>query len=106
MNNVFNTRNDFSTIAMHDFSLNLSILMFKKSVANHANTWQNLYNLLKLTKKSTIIEFKNKLMRFKIISIKLFYQNKFEIDKNDKNSISNDSKQINKNNINAIDRNI
>ena len=38
INDVFNTRNEFSTIAIHDFSLNSSILMFRKNVANHANT--------------------------------------------------------------------
>ena len=38
MNDVFNTRNEFSTIAIHDFSLNLSILMFRKNVANYADT--------------------------------------------------------------------
>ena len=38
MNDVFNTRNEFSTIAIHDFSLNSSVLMFRKNVANHANT--------------------------------------------------------------------
>ena len=38
MNDVFNTRNEFSTIAIHDFSLNSSILMFRKNVANYANT--------------------------------------------------------------------
>ena len=38
MNNVFNTRNEFLTIAIHDFSLNLSVLMFRKNVAGHADT--------------------------------------------------------------------
>ena len=38
MNDVFNTRNEFSMIAIHDFSLNSSILMFRKNVANHADT--------------------------------------------------------------------
>ena len=38
INDVFNTRNEFSTIAIHDFSLNSSILMFRKNVANYANT--------------------------------------------------------------------
>ena len=45
-------------------------------------------------------------MKFKIISIKLFYRNEFEIDKIDKNLISNDSNQINQNDIDAINRNI
>ena len=44
INNISNTRNKFSTIAMHDFSLNSSILMFWKNIANHANTWQKSYN--------------------------------------------------------------
>ena len=51
MSDVFNTRNEFSTIAIHDFSLNSSVLMFWKNVANHANTWQKSYNLLKMKKK-------------------------------------------------------
>ena len=38
INDVFNTRNEFSTIAIHDFSLNSSILMFRKNVTDHANT--------------------------------------------------------------------
>ena len=91
MNDVFNTRNEFSTIAIHDFSLNSSILMFWKNVANYANTWQKSYNLLKMKKKSTIIKFRNESTKFKIISIKLFYQIEFEFDNNEKNSISNDS---------------
>ena len=37
MNDVFNTRNKFSTIAIHDFSLNLSVLIFQKNAANPAN---------------------------------------------------------------------
>ena len=37
INNVFKLRNKFSTIAIPDFSLNLSILMFQKNVADHAN---------------------------------------------------------------------
>ena len=105
INDVFNTRNEFSTIAIHDFSLNSSVLMFRKNVANHANTWQKSYNLLKLKKKSTIIKFRQKLTKFKITSIKSFYRIEFEFDDNEKNLISNDSNQINQNNINAIKRN-
>ena len=105
MNDAFNTRNEFSTIAIHDFSLNSSVLMFRKNVADHANTWQKSYNLLKMKKKSTIIEFRNESTKFKIISVKSFYRIEFEFDDNEKNSISNDSNQINQNNINAIERN-
>ena len=38
MSDVFNTRNEFSTIAIHDFSLNSSVLMFREDVAGHADT--------------------------------------------------------------------
>ena len=105
INDVFNTRNEFSTIAIHDFSLNSSILMFWKNVANHANTGQKSYNLLKMKKESAIIEFQNESTKFKIISIKSFYRIEFEFNDNEKNLISDDSNQINQNNIDAIERN-
>ena len=105
MSDIFNTRNKLSTIAMHDFLLNSSILIFQKSVANHANTLEKSYNLLKMKKKSAIIEFQNKSIKFKIISIKSFYRIKFEFDAIEKNPISNDLNQINRNNIDAIKQN-
>ena len=58
-----------------------------------------------MKKKSAIIDFRNELTKFKIISVKSFYQIKFEFNDNEKNSISNDSNQINQNNIDAIERN-
>ena len=58
-----------------------------------------------MKKKSTIIEFRNESTKFKIISVKSFYRIEFEFDDNEKNSISNDSNQINQNNINTIERN-
>ena len=61
--------------------------------------------MLKIKKKSTIIKFRNKLTKFKIISIKSFYQIEFKFNDNEKNSISNNSNQINQNNIDAIKRN-
>ena len=48
-----------------------------------------------MKKKSTIIEFKNKSAKFKIISIKSFYQMEFESNEIEKNSISNNTNQIN-----------
>ena len=44
-------------------------------------------------------------MKFRIISIKSFYQIEFKFNDNEKNLISNDSNQINQNNIDAIKRN-
>ena len=38
MSDAFITRNGLSTIAMYDFSLNSSILMFRKGVTDHATT--------------------------------------------------------------------
>ena len=58
-----------------------------------------------MKKKSTIIEFRNESTKFKIISIKSFYRIEFKFDDNEKNSISDDSNQINQNNINVIERN-
>ena len=58
-----------------------------------------------MKKKSTIIKFRNELTKFRIISIKSFYRIEFKFDDNEKNSISNDSNQINQNNIDAIKRN-
>ena len=61
--------------------------------------------MLKIKKKSIIIEFQNELTKFKIISVKSFYQIEFKFNDNEKNSISDDSNQINQNNIDAIERN-
>ena len=61
--------------------------------------------MLKIKKKSAIIEFRNELTKFKIISIKLFYRIEFQFDDNKKNSILNDSNQIDQNNIDVIERN-
>ena len=58
-----------------------------------------------MKKKSTIIEFRNESTKFKIISVKSFYRIEFEFDDNEKNSISDDSDQINQNNIDAIEWN-
>ena len=58
-----------------------------------------------MKKKSAIIEFRNESTKFRIISVKSFYWVEFEFDNNEKNSISDDSDQINQNNINAIERN-
>ena len=58
-----------------------------------------------MKKKSTIIKFRNESTKFKIILIKSFYWIKLEFDDNEKNLISNDSNQINQNNIDAIERN-
>ena len=58
-----------------------------------------------MKKKSAIIEFRNESTKFRIISVKSFYRIEFEFDDNEKNSISDDSNQINQNNIDAIERN-
>ena len=58
-----------------------------------------------MKKKSTIIEFRNELTKFRIISVKSFYRIEFEFDDNEKNPISNNLNQINQNNIDTIKRN-
>ena len=58
-----------------------------------------------MKKKSAIIKFRNESTKFKIISVKSFYRIEFEFDDIEENPIPNDSNQISRNNIDAIEQN-
>ena len=58
-----------------------------------------------MKKKSAIIESRNESTKFRIISVKSFYRIELEFDGIEKNPISNDSNQISRNNIDAIEQN-
>jgi hypothetical protein len=76
MNDALNTRNDLIIILIHELSLNSFVLIFCKSKDfNQSESWKDSFKLLSTQKKSTIIELSNESIKFRIISLKSYYQN-------------------------------
>jgi hypothetical protein len=84
MNDVLNTRNDLIIILIHELSLNLSVLIFREDInINQSESWKELFKLLNIQNESAIIELSNESIKFRIISLKSYYQNDDHADNND-----------------------
>jgi hypothetical protein len=68
--------------------LNLSVLIFRESKDNQSETWKESFKLLSIQSESAIIELSNKSIKFRIISLKSYYQNDDHADNNDELSFS------------------
>ncbi len=92
MNDALNTRNDFITILIHELSLNSLVLIFHESKSNQSEAWKRLFKLLNIQNESAIIELSNESIKFRIISLKSYYQNDDHI--NDELSFSSAESSI------------
>ena len=88
INNALNTRNESFTIHLHDLFLNASVLVYRE----HSG-WQKSYKLLNLKNESAMLKLSNDFIKFKIISVKSYYEisKTIVIEKNVKNDISNET---------------
>lgn len=55
INDALNTRNNSSTISMHNLSLNLSVLMFREKTPGRTKVWTGPFNLFGLEDETTVI---------------------------------------------------
>ncbi len=75
MIDALNTRNNLIIILIHELSLNLSVLIFRDSKDfNQSELWKESFKLLSIQNELTIIELSNELIKFRIISLKSYYQ--------------------------------
>ncbi len=89
MNDALNTRNEFIVILIHELSLNSSVLIFRESKdINQSESWKESFKLLSIQSESAIVELSNKSIKFRIISLKSYYQNDDHADNNDELSFS------------------
>ncbi len=87
MNDALNTRNDFIITFIHGLLLNSSVLIFRESKdINQSESWRESFKLLSIQNESAIIEILNESIKFRIISLKSYYQNDDHI--NDELSLS------------------
>ncbi len=76
MNDALNTRNDFVIILIHELSLNSLVLIFRENKDfNQSESWKESFKLLSIQNESTIIELSNESIKFRITSLKSYYQN-------------------------------
>jgi hypothetical protein len=68
--------------------LNSSVLMFRESKDNQSESWKESFKLLSIQDESTIIKLSNESIKFRIISLKSYYQNDDHADNNDELSSS------------------
>ena len=73
IDDAFNTRNKSFTSLIHNLSLNSLILMFRKSNTSQSESWKESYKLLSLQDESAIIELSNDFVKFRVISVKSYY---------------------------------
>jgi hypothetical protein len=68
--------------------LNSSVLMFREDKDNQSETWKGSFKLLSIQNESAIIELSNESIKFRIISLKSYYQNDDHAENNDELSLS------------------
>ncbi len=88
MNDALNTRNELIIILIHELSLNSSVLVFRENKDNQSETWKKSFKLLSIQNESAIVELSNESIKFRIISLKSYYQNDDHADNNDELSFS------------------
>ena len=84
INDVFNTRNGFSTIHFHDLFLNSFVLMYREELAGRSDIWKESFNLINIENESAILNLSNEPTKFRIISMKPYYENNLSNDENSK----------------------
>jgi hypothetical protein len=72
--------------------LNSLVLIFHESKSNQSEAWKRLFKLLNIQNESAIIELSNESIKFRIISLKSYYQNDDHI--NDELSFSSAESSI------------
>lgn len=83
INDALNMRNGPSTISVHDLPLNSPVLVFREGPTGHAGSWKRPFKLLGLEGETAVIELSSGLTRFRITSVKPYYQNEEEdVDEN------------------------
>ena len=73
INDIFNTRNEFSTIHFHDLLLNSFVLMYRERPASRSNTWKKSFNLINIENESAILNLSNESIKFKTTSVKSYH---------------------------------
>ena len=68
INDVINTRNEFSTIHFHDLFFNASVLVYRKK-----SKWKKPYKLLSMKDESALLDLSNGPTKFRATSVKLYY---------------------------------
>ena len=73
INDALNIRNESFIDSVHALSLNSFILMYRESNANQSKTWKEFFKFFNIQNESIIIELFNGFTKFKIISIKSYF---------------------------------
>ena len=68
VNDVINTKNELSMIHFHDLFFNASILIYRKK-----SRWKNPYKFLNMKNESTLLNLPNDFIKFKVTSVKPYY---------------------------------
>ena len=68
VNDVINTKNEFSTIHFHDLSFNAPVLIYWKK-----SRWKGPYKLLNMKNESTLLDLSNGPIKFRATSVKPYY---------------------------------
>ena len=73
INDVFNTRNESSTIHLHDLPLNSFILVYREGPAGRSGIWKESFNLINIENESAILNLSNGSIKFRTISMKSYH---------------------------------
>ena len=68
INDVINTKNEFSTIHFHDLFFNAPVLVYREK-----SKWKNPYKFLNMKNESALLDLPNDSTKFKITSVKSYY---------------------------------
>jgi hypothetical protein len=73
LNDALNTRNDSSSILIHNLSLNSEVLVYREKNDNQSKSWKDSFKLLNIDDESIIIEFSSDSTKFRSTMIKSYY---------------------------------
>ena len=79
INDVFKTRNEFSTIHFHDLPLNSSVLVYREGPADRSSTWEGPFNFINIENESAILNLPKGSIKFRTTSMKP-YHDPFDLD--------------------------
>jgi hypothetical protein len=80
LNDALNTRNDSSSILIHNLSLNSDVFVYREENDNQSKSWKDSFKLLNVNDESAIIELSSDSTKFRSTMIKSYYDDNHDLE--------------------------
>jgi hypothetical protein len=80
MNDALNIRNNSFSILIHALSLNFDVFVYREKNDNQSKSWKNSFKLLNINDESMIIELLNDSTKFRLTTIKSYYDDHVDFE--------------------------